>query len=151
MESETIKPDTFGGRLLIAVREAGGPVSHKGAAEWLKKQHGIDISGPQITKYKKQNQKPRMEQCCAYALALNVTVEWLYTGRPPMRPMAPLSRGEEELIRSIRAVPDDRYDSVLREITGYLKVQGAAGTKPVAPTARALAASAPSKRRQRNR
>lgn len=96
---------TFGERLLEAMKAKSAPTTRVGAAEWLLREHGIEVSSTQITKYVNDDELPRMEQCRDYARALGVTMEWLYTGRGVRWPIDPLTEDEDSLIRRIRRLP----------------------------------------------
>ncbi len=77
---------TFGDRLKNAAKEAGAEkVTHVYLRDWFKKEHGISISTTMISNYGR-DELPRMEQCRDYAKALNVCVEWLFTGCGLKRP-----------------------------------------------------------------
>lgn len=133
---------TFGERLFRAIEEAGGPTKQEPAAQWLRDRYGIRISPAMLNKYKNLDSKPRVEQAARYAEALGVSIEWLYSGIPPMRPMSPLDEDEEALIKLIRDLPTADRQAVLRELIGYLKVR--------LGTPLAIAATAPEKRKKRN-
>ena len=72
--------ETFGDRLMDAAMAMGAPKQQEKLSKWFKKEHKITISGPMISRYKK-DELPRMDQCRQYSLALGVCVEWLLTSR----------------------------------------------------------------------
>lgn len=95
----TSKLKTFGDRLIDAVTEAGGPTQQEPLSKWFRDVHGINVSGPMLNKYKKHDKLPRMEQARDYAVALGVSVEWLYSGRGTRFPMqGPTSESERRLL-----------------------------------------------------
>lgn len=93
---------TFGDRLLQAVAEVGGPTAQVPLSKWFKKKHKIKISGVMINRYKKEDAAPRIEKCREFAVALDVQVEWLYTGRGLKRPGNSLSETERRILRMWR-------------------------------------------------
>ena len=123
--------ETFGIRLIDAVKEAGGPVKpRKKISIWFDKFHNIQISGPMISRYIKNDEIPRMDQCREYAIALGVRVDWLLTGRPPKRPMAPLTDLEQALIEEIRKIDEENQDEKTRVLLNWLQVDTDISARP---------------------
>lgn len=112
VESTSKQPNlkTFGDRLWDAARAAGGPTTQQALSAWFKRKHGIAISGPQLSKYKKHDILATMENCRAFAVALNVSVEWLVTGR-----------GSRHLIDGPMSETESRVIAMWRQLTPRLK------------------------------
>lgn len=111
--SNSITPmaqETFGERLIRVAKERGGPIEQVPLSKWFWDEHGIKISGPMINRYKNEDALPRLDQCRQFAIALGVTVEWLYTGRGLKYPGPALTRDEQEIIRRLRSIesPEER-------------------------------------------
>ena len=105
-EKNLICESTFGERLISCVRTKGGPAEQEKISKWFWDNHKIKVSGAMINKYKNQNKLPRMEKCREYAIALDVCVDWLLTGREPKMPKGEISKPEVEVLNLWRLLPD---------------------------------------------
>ena len=105
-EKNLICESTFGERLISCVKTMGGPAEQEKISKWFWDNHKIKVSGAMINKYRNQNKLPRMEKCREYAIALDVCVDWLLTGREPKMPEGKISKQEAKVLDLWRSFPN---------------------------------------------
>lgn len=113
--------NTFYARLMGAFGEKfpGLPTTQKSVG----KQLGIDQSD--LSRYKTGDRLPTLERSITLATELEVSVEWLLTGRGPRKPLQTLPPGIEELLDFWDKLPPEAQ----RDVIGYAKI-----TRATTPT-----------------
>lgn len=102
-------------RIYEALRDAAKPATQSEIAEMLK------ISQPSVSAWK--TSLPSLKHGLALAEKLNVCVEWIYTGRGPKRPGAPLEWAAQELWDLWPRLPE----ATRQQILGHAKMTATNG------------------------
>ena len=74
----------------------------------------LGIAQPSVFQWKAGRNYPSHDMLVKIAKLTNVSVEWLYSGRGPMRPPDQISPEKASLIDKIEALPADQYTVALQ-------------------------------------